>query len=283
VVLNPNLLSYIGIIFSIAFVIATIWKSIVDNRSRGFRKITRLGWICICFAILSGIASTLNIKANSDEQLIDKKRADSAIIAERRHSDSVRIADKTEFKNDVNQALKEHNLSYSEVTHTIMIKNPSKTVDPVMDIIDENTKLVGRFPDSIFINVEYKCINKGIAFNIDPKLWVNYYDDKKMISETEYTSAINTSLKSYDNKGMYDQFKIIMPQLGFKYDHALLYLKIDYTNAETKGYSQPPLRRVYSLNMDLLIKSINGLKLSLTIDPGEYLKERKVWMDSQIW
>lgn len=273
--LTSTTYDYITIAFSVLCLLVPCYD-IIDNTSRrGIKRITKLGWMLIIVSFLFGGTSALKINAANSEKKVEGDKADST-----------RIADKVEIKNDVDTALKKYGLVIKTDTKSNTLKivdtvRINEFVNPVMDIATEGTKVVGKVPDSLFVQFASKVINSGIAFKVRETIiaFRRYNLTFKKVGESD---SENNDRKGYGKQGVYFSNLFYLPKKPINDTLFFLY-KAKYSNKEINGKDQPVLREIFTLLMVPYVKSIDQLKLEPVVFTSDYKDCKDFLVKNKYW
>ena len=286
-------LSYIAIIIPIAFFILPCWEMIRDNDSnkRGLRKITKLGWTMVVFAFIAGALLFLIIYIQNKEKIKADKNGENIRIADKRHYDSTRLADKKDYKDEVDTALKKYGLHTVQGSKTVTIVDTTKNnIDPILDAVIYSDKPNPYFDrneskraDSIQFNIDIGSINKGIANNIRDNLIL--FTIRNGVFNQNYVSGriTNESLKSNNYQGLHVYAALTLNSIPF-IDTVYIYFKEIYSNRPIKGIDQPPLQKLYYVIIPANSKTIKDLgKIKEIENQNRYLYLKDFLLKKNYW
>jgi len=242
--LNSTTLSYIMVFFTAAFFLLPALDLVRNKEAKGLRKITTTGWIFLVVSMLFCYLSVLSVRANSSEQVKNKHT-----------QDSIRNAEKQEFKNDVNSALKEYGLKLKQnSTGITVVDTVKKIVEPILDVFAERDSINPKIEkstgyDSAEFRILYCCINKGIAFNIRDKIVLFHFMQGKMVVNGATHRSANESLTAYINDKVNHALELkqglSLGRLNPAIDTTYFYFKVVYSDSQIRGKDEEPLRKLY--------------------------------------
>lgn len=271
--------SQLGIIISILALLVPSWQIIIRPHTKRHKRVTPLGWVLFGVAILFGFTSYFALDATKKEQVQAQKDADS-----------IRKADRDTIIKSVQDALKEHNLTYDTATKTIkpdtvyITENqPQKTDEkPVIALmsIDANPTVTTNNgqPDGL---CNYSFILKNYGHGNIRNLIDTFvlYEIININDENSSVISIVTGSSGNPNSIMPENTNI---KLTYQGGHDLrngqiryLYLKLDYQNNEFE--KQPTIRNLYYSGSKYLNQSLPEVNATDYHKIENILKRYNAW------
>jgi hypothetical protein len=225
------------------------------------------------------LATVFLLWLGTDKMKRDEKQKKNEIS----HSDSVINKASVHLLSNVDSALKVNNLSYNPRTKTVTIIDTVKLIDPVMDVIDDSTRIVGVTKTTAKIEIDYKCINDGIAFEVSDHVVIFYIMNGKISHPIKYNGIRVSSLKAKDNRGFFNRYGFEIPSGDSLINPVYVYFKAIYSNKELGGKIQPPLRRIYQMNIKPHPKTAHDFSITAFFGKDDYIMARKLLIKDRYW
>jgi len=276
--ISSALLDLITTATTVLLVFPTGYGIMVNETPRDWwKRLTRTGWFIVIICFIQAGGAWLKYQAVATE-----KKQDSIQNAKDRK------LDQASFVGKVEEALKKQGkqIIVDKVTNTLKVIDTIRdhSVDPVLAINFDSTKIVESYDKKIYLHASAVAINQEIAFHVIPHIYTFGVENNKLNFTTADKKVGNKDMRVFGRVTGDFSLELTVPKGATAMsDTTFVLIKVNYSNKETNGKQMPTVREIYFIEPGKIPDSPSSIKVRQLGDQKTYsrivelLKKDKRW------